>query len=1027
MTGFFTPSPAIHPGDRHIRPKPPEAGGWIRRLSPFLMAHSRVVVIAFGAALISMLATVVTPQIMRHLFDGIRRGGSSQTIWVAAMLGLGLTRFATAYVRRMWGGRVALDIEYDLRTAIYDHLQRLDFASHDKLQTGQLVSRSNSDVRMIQMLLAWLPLMSANALLFVLSLGFMLSMNVFMTLVAVLILPAIGFVARRMRAMAYPSSWDVQQKTAVIAGVVDEAVTGVRVVKAFGQERRELERLTGAASDLYGSRMRNIRVMSGYSAVMAMLPSIGRVAFFGLGGWLAMQGRISLGTFLAFQTYLAMLIAPVRMTTMMFAVAQQARAGGERVLELLDSVAEVQDAPNAAELDRIEGRVHFDGVRFGYLASEPVLRDFQLEVAPGETVAVVGGSGSGKSTVTALLPRFYDAQSGRITIDGIDVRDVTLESLRRQIGVVFEDSFLFSDSVRANIAYGRPDATDAEIVAAATAAEAHEFITALPAGYDTVVGERGLTLSGGQRQRVAIARALITDPQVLLLDDATSSIDVHTEEEIHQTLRRLMRGRTAILIAHRRSTLALADRIVVVDHGRVVDSGAHDELLARCDVYRLLLAGPSDGAEGEAVAHVAPRAPVVAPIVMEAGPRGFGGFGGVTRNAARIDNLPPIVDVDPDVDIEAETTAADGFELSQFVRPYRWALGVGLALVAVQAAIDLAGPTIMKHGIDSAIVPGAIARVRNLSTDHARNVLASIAAGFLAITLFDIALGRFVAVYTGRTSSRMLFALRVKIFAQLQRLGVDYYDKEMAGRLMTRMTSDVEALSQLLQDGLVNALVSLVTVVGVLMIMFVFDVGLTLVLMAVVVPMLVATWWFRRVSDAAYTDVREKIATVNASFQESVSGVRVAQAYVRERRNTADFRSVAGAHLDARLRTQRIQSIYFPFVDFLSVVGQALVIGVGIHRVQQGDLTAGVLIAFILYINTFFSPIQQLSQVFDSYQQARAAMTKIRELMATTVSTPVDGQPDRPGASRRRDPSRRRPLSLPDGRTRGAERCRSRH
>src|SRR5205823_5078171 len=326
-----------------------------------------------------------------------------------------------------------------------------------------------------------------------------------------------------------------------------------------------------------------------------------------IGGWLTIHGSITIGTFLAFSTYLLQMVAPARMLAVLLTVGQQARAGAERILELLDSNPLITEKPDAVGPPPVDGPVELDHVTFGYLRSEPVLRDVSLTIEPGETVAFVGASGSGKSTVALLLPRFYDVQEGAVRIDGHDVRDVTLAGLRRQIGVVFEDSFLFSDTIRENIAYGRPDTTLDEIEAAARAAEAHDFVMALPDGYDTIVGERGLTLSGGQRQRVALARALLTDPRILVLDDATSSVDARIEEEIHATLRRLLQGRTTLLIAHRRSTLRLAGRIAVVDGGHVVDSGTHTELMARCGLYRRLLAGPGDDCETEElVEEVAP-------------------------------------------------------------------------------------------------------------------------------------------------------------------------------------------------------------------------------------------------------------------------------------------------------------------------------------------------------------------------------------------------------------------------------------
>ena len=331
-----------------------------------------------------------------------------------------------------------------------------------------------------------------------------------------------------------------------------------------------------------------------YNPALTAIPSLGMVGVLALGGWLAIHGSITLGTFLAFSAYLALMSGPVRMLTMMVTIGQEARASVIRVFDIIDSRPAISDKPDAIELPPDAAGLSFDDVRFGYVPSEPVLRGLSLRVEPGETVAVVGASGSGKSTLTLLLPRFYDPQAGSVRIGGYDVADVTRDSLRAAIGLVMEDSFLFSDTIRANIAYGRPDATDEQVIAAAQAAQAHEFIARLPQGYDTVVGEQGLTLSGGQRQRVALARALVTDPRLLLLDDATSAIDPRLEAEIHAALREVMRGRTTLIIAHRRSTLNLADRIVVLDQGQVADSGTHEELDERCPLYRRLITGTED-------------------------------------------------------------------------------------------------------------------------------------------------------------------------------------------------------------------------------------------------------------------------------------------------------------------------------------------------------------------------------------------------------------------------------------------------
>lgn len=1033
------------------RPAPGARSGWARLLWPYLHAHLRDVVVGFGAAVVGLTITALTPLVQKVVVDDVVLGGRRPLApWLTLLVVAGVAQFGAAHVRRYVGGRVALDVQHDLRNDIFARLQRLDFARHDQSHTGQLVSRATGDVMIVQGLLAFLPLMTGNVVLLVLSVVIMAFLSPLLTVVALVAVPVLLVLAVRLRTTVFPAAWDAQQKAGEVAGVVDEAVTGVRVVKAFGQEQRELERLTRASEELFGSRVRSARVEARSTATFQMVPALAQVAVLALGGWLALRGRISVGTFLAFSSYLIQLVAPVRMLAALLVVAQQARAGVERIFDILDANPDVEERPDALTLPELTGEVVFDDVSFGYLRSRPVLAGFNLRVAPGETVALVGASGSGKSTVAMLLPRFYDAQAGAVRVDGVDVRDVTFDSLRRQVGVVFEETFLFSDTVRSNIAYGRPEATDDEIVAAALAAEAHEFVSALPDGYDTVLGERGLTLSGGQRQRVALARALLTDPRVLVLDDATSAIDSRVEEEIHATLRRLLRGRTTLLVAHRRSTLRLADRIAVVDRGAVVDIGTHDELLVRSPSYRGLLAGPGETCEGDdagpgdplagagygdsvATAHdvtappgdsgattdpadAAPAAeddratgitasawqradgpiPVArstaAPMGGTVTGAGHGGsfsgplaadfmarMGPTPELMEAVAALPPSTDRPSSRALDAVGTG--GFSLRRLIRPYRRQLAVGLTLVVLDTAASLAGPALVRAGIDEGVIGGSEA------------ALWAASAAFLAVVLANWANVYAQQRSTRRTAEELLFGLRVGIFRHLQSLGLDYYDRELPGRIMTRMTTDVESLSTLLQNGLLSAVVSILSFGGVAVVMLFMNVQLSLATMVVLVPLVAATVWFRRLSAVAYDTARDRIATVNANLQESLSGVRVAQAYGREKRNIGDFRKVTRDYFDARLGAQRLVATYFPFVELLSQGAAVVVLGVGAGQIRAGRLTPGELIAFLLYLNQLFSPIQQLSQVFDTYQQARASMTQVGELLATPSSTPRPEQP----------------------------------
>lgn len=568
--------------------------GWGRRLTGYAWRYRRNVLLALGSSLAGMAVMALVPLVTKVIIDDVIGNHTrSLGVWTGLLIGAAVVVYVLTYIRRYYGGRLALDVQHDLRTEMYGTILKLDGRRQDELSTGQVIGRATSDLQLIQGLLFMLPMTLGNVLLFVISLGIMAWLSPLLTLIAVAVAPALWIIAKRSRTRLFPATWYAQGQAAAVAGVVDGAVTGVRVVKGFGQEDQETGKLREVSRRLFAGRLRTIKLNSRYTPALQAVPALGQVAMLALGGWLATRGEITLGTFVAFSSYLAQLVGPVRMLAMVLTVGQQARAGVERVLELIDTEPSIPDGTKELPADA-GASVEFDDVSFGYAQERPVLDGFSLSIAPGETVAVVGSSGSGKSTVSLLLPRFYDVSHGAVLIGGHDVRELTLESLRAAIGLVPEDSFLFSDTVRANIAYGHPDATDEQIRTAVRAAQADRFIDELPAGYDTTVGEHGLTLSGGQRQRIALARAILTDPRLLLLDDATSAVDARVEHEIHEALRGVMAGRTTLLIAHRRSTLNLADRIAVLDGGRLADIGTHEELEERCALYRRLLTDPEE-------------------------------------------------------------------------------------------------------------------------------------------------------------------------------------------------------------------------------------------------------------------------------------------------------------------------------------------------------------------------------------------------------------------------------------------------
>ncbi|MFE0005446.1 ABC transporter ATP-binding protein, partial [Streptomyces erythrochromogenes] len=577
--------------------------GWVKRLAAYTWRYKANVLLALGSSLAGMAVMALVPLVTKVIIDDVI-GDHTKPMgpWAGMLIAAALLVYVLTYIRRYYGGRLALDVQHDLRTDMYQTISRLDGRRQDELSTGQVVGRATTDLQLIQGLLFMLPMTIGNFLLFGISLGIMLWLSPLLTVVALLMAPALWFIAKRSRKKLFPATWYAQSQAAAVASVVDGAVTGVRVVKGFGQEEQETGKLRDAGRRLFAGRMRAIRLNSRYTPALQAVPALAQVAMLALGGWMATEGQVTLGTFVAFSTYLAQLVGPVRMLAMVLTVAQQARAGADRVFELIDTEPAIREGGHELPADA-PATVEFEDVHFGYDPERPVLDGFSLSVAEGETVAVVGASGSGKSTVSLLMPRFYDADRGTVRIGGHDVRELTYTSLRGAIGLVPEDSFLFSDTIRANIAYGHPGATDEQIEAAARAAQADGFVRALPAGYDTKVGEQGLTLSGGQRQRIALARAILTDPRLLLLDDATSAVDARVEHEIHEALRAVMAGRTTLLIAHRRSTLALADRIAVLDRGRLAEIGTHEELQQRSPLYRRLLTDP------DALGAGSPRTP----------------------------------------------------------------------------------------------------------------------------------------------------------------------------------------------------------------------------------------------------------------------------------------------------------------------------------------------------------------------------------------------------------------------------------
>jgi ABC-type multidrug transport system fused ATPase/permease subunit len=557
------------------------------RLLQFLRPYKRGVIVSFVLAAGAMGVSVLIPYLVGRTVDEIRGDGGDLWPLALAVAVAGVLRLLFSVTRRLVAGRVSLGVEYDLRNRMYEHLQSLELAFFDTQQTGQLMSRATVDLQLVRFFLGYgLIWLVQSAITIVIAAAVMIVVDPFLALVALAPTPWVIWIAFRYGQRNRPATQEVQQRIAELTAEAEENIGGVRVVKAFAQEQRQLRRFSTVVTRVFDQSMVSTRLRAFYSPFIGFLPQLGLAALMLVGGREAINGDITIGEFIAFYGYVLMLTGPMRGLGMALGMAQRAVASGTRVFELLDRAPRLVAAPDARPLPPGGGHVEMRGVTFGYDGAEPILRDIDLDVEAGQTVALVGPTGSGKTTLVMLIPRLYDVNRGAVLVDGVDVRQLDPATLRREVAVVSDDAFLFSASLRENIAYARPEAGDEEVAEAAERAGLAELVDSLPDGLETLVGERGLTLSGGQRQRVAIARALLAEPRILILDDATSSVDATTESSIKAALAEVMEGRTTFVIAHRLSTIALADEVVVLEEGEIEARGTHEELLETSPLYR---------------------------------------------------------------------------------------------------------------------------------------------------------------------------------------------------------------------------------------------------------------------------------------------------------------------------------------------------------------------------------------------------------------------------------------------------------
>lgn len=574
---------------------------WFKRLYPLIKEQRNSFLITSFCGIAGLTIQVSVPMVIREAIDNPLAGGSGEiSSYLWTLVAMAICAFLLRYTYRFLLFKTAYRIETQLRSLIYSHLTKLSFSFFDRIASGEVISRANSDIRSIQLLLAFGPLAMLSLISFFLALIFMLSIHPPLTFVTIACMPFVYVLAQKMRDKVFPLSWVTQGRMADLAMVVDENINGSRIVKSFAAERKQIELLAKKAQRLRWSSTALIDSRARFNPLIEALPRLGMASILMYGGWLSINEKISIGALIAFSSYVIMISVPFRMLGFVLLQAQRAAASSLRIFEILDEEPAIGNKLTARKIISPIGDLSFRNVSFSYPNGENpvILDDFNLEITAGETVALVGRTGCGKSTVARLLPRFYDITEGSILLDGTDIRDFLVEDLRTHINVIPDEPFLFSESIRNNIAFARPTAEEGEVIAAAKAAQADDFIAELTNGYEEIVGERGYTLSGGQRQRIVIARTLLANPKILVLDDSTSSVDVETESLIHSSLKKLLQDRTTLVIAHRLSTIALADRVVLMDSGKVKAEGTHEYLLANSPEYESILASGAMSATG---------------------------------------------------------------------------------------------------------------------------------------------------------------------------------------------------------------------------------------------------------------------------------------------------------------------------------------------------------------------------------------------------------------------------------------------
>jgi ATP-binding cassette subfamily B protein len=915
---------------------------------------------AYACLLAGAVLALIIPRLTGQAIDSALGSGRVGAIVLLALAigGAGVFRSILSYWQSYLSEFLAQKVAYDLRNQLYNHLQRLSYAFHDKAQTGNLMSRATSDVEGIHMFVGFAILRGVYYLLLLVAISvLLLKLDWRLALISLSVVPFISYrtvvINQKLRQL-----WmKIQQGLGVLGAIVQENLTGARIVRAFAREDYENRKFQKQAEVLYRQEIEINNLLASNSPLMSFALVLSMAAILWYGGRQVVAGSLTQGQLAQFLLYLVMLNMPIRMLGWLSTLFSRAMASGRRVYEIIDQVSPVEDRPGAPQLGPVEGRVEFKDVCFSYDSHGEVLKNLNFQIAPGQVVALVGASGSGKSTVANLIPRFYDVSGGTVLVDGSDVREVSLASLRRNIGIVQQDTFLFSATIRENIAYGKPGASLEEIQNAAKAAGLHDFIVSLPQSYDTLVGERGVTLSGGQKQRVSIARTLLLDPKILIMDDSTSSVDTQTEYQIQRALSQVLEGRTTIIIAHRLRSVQRADLILVLQDGEIVERGSHAELLARGGLYNRLYGLQFESQPGEGVGSTALGAEVAQEILpgkLEGGGEKY---------------FPDSLKSSDDILYGKPYDSGVVKRIAPYFGAHWVAITLTIAATLLFTFSSVASPYIVGVAENNYILSA------NLS-------------GLNMIVLVFIGMGvlNWISYYTqivaeARLGQSVLLFLRTGMFGHLQKLSLRFFSHNEVGRIMSRVQNDVGELGDFLDSGAFWVIGEVASMVAIVVILCTMELRLALITLAVVPVLIFFILLWQKRARSAFIRARRAISAVNGALEENISGVRVIQSVSREDLNSAQFEGVNGANFEANRRSAQISAAMMPAVELLLSAATAVVVMFGGMRVLNGTMLVGTLVAFLLYIQNFFDPIRALTMEYAQLQRAMASGARIFELL----------------------------------------------